>query len=402
MSKILLFNIPATGHIHSTLPVVAELVRRGEEVIYYDTEAYRTKIESTGADFRPYPFLRDAEVAQSMTGGNFIELALRIAQATERLIPWVLEEIQREQPTFIIHDTLCLWGACAGRKAGLPRVAVISTFALGNRAPLDPRLVAGQVLGSLSDLLEYRSIYRRIRRRYYLGHGNIDDAFNSTGNMNIAFTSRMFQPNADAFPENFLFVGPCIAPRVDDPDFPFDRITRQPVIYIARGTTLKADLSFYRAAVEAFANHPGQVIIAYGRNNDLSSLEPFPSHFIVRPYVPQFEVLRRADVFITHGGMNSVQEGLLQGVPLVVVPGQVEQAAVAARVRALGAGLTLGMRQPLGQVSADDLRGAVAAVLADDRYRVRAKQIGDSLRQAGGAARAADALQAFGRGEARI
>lgn len=41
MSKILVFNVPTRGHINPTLPVVAELVRRGNEVVYYLTEGQR-------------------------------------------------------------------------------------------------------------------------------------------------------------------------------------------------------------------------------------------------------------------------------------------------------------------------------------------------------------------------
>ncbi|MDG0791547.1 hypothetical protein OMP38_12195 [Cohnella ginsengisoli] len=66
-----------------------------------------------------------------------------------------------------------------------------------------------------------------------------------------------------------------------------------------------------------------------------------PAHFIVRPYVPQLEMLRRADVFITHAGMNSVHEGLWHGVPLLMVSMGPDQPAVAARIKALGAGLRL-------------------------------------------------------------
>ena len=41
MAKVIVFNVPASGHVNPSLPVVAELVRRGENVIYYLTEAYR-------------------------------------------------------------------------------------------------------------------------------------------------------------------------------------------------------------------------------------------------------------------------------------------------------------------------------------------------------------------------
>ncbi|MFL8673036.1 glycosyltransferase [Clostridioides sp. GD02404] len=36
------------------------------------------------------------------------------------------------------------------------------------------------------------------------------------------------------------------------------------------------------------------------------------------PFTPQLEILEKADVFITHGDLNSVMESLYFGVPMVV------------------------------------------------------------------------------------
>jgi UDP:flavonoid glycosyltransferase YjiC (YdhE family) len=57
-------------------------------------------------------------------------------------------------------------------------------------------------------------------------------------------------------------------------------------------------------------------------------------------------VLRRADLFITHGGFNSVQEGLVAGVPLLLFPQMQEQVFNAERVSELGAGLRLRRATP--------------------------------------------------------
>src|SRR6266853_6969871 len=54
MATAIFFGLPAHGHTNPTLPIVAELVRQGEHIIYYSTEEFRPAIESTGADFRTY------------------------------------------------------------------------------------------------------------------------------------------------------------------------------------------------------------------------------------------------------------------------------------------------------------------------------------------------------------
>src|SRR6266568_6262170 len=54
MATAILFGLPAHGQTNPTLPIVAELVRQGEQIIYYSTEEFRAPIEATGADFRAY------------------------------------------------------------------------------------------------------------------------------------------------------------------------------------------------------------------------------------------------------------------------------------------------------------------------------------------------------------
>ncbi|HEX6552489.1 MAG TPA: MFS transporter, partial [Ktedonobacteraceae bacterium] len=64
----------------------------------------------------------------------------------------------------------------------------------------------------------------------------------------------------------------------------------------------------------------------------------------MRDFVPQLEILQRAALFITHGGMNSASEGMYYGVPLIVIPQAQDQFYVAKRVTRLKAGKMLLMK----------------------------------------------------------
>ena len=114
----------------------------------------------------------------------------------------------------------------------------------------------------------------------------------------------------------------------------------------------------------------------------------------MRASVPQLDLLARVDLFVTHGGMNSVSEGLYYGVPLVVVPQQLEQALNGRQAARHGAGIVVGDTPPYGQVDAATLRTAVDRVLVDASYARNAATIGRSFREAGGYQRAADLLLA--------
>lgn len=103
----------------------------------------------------------------------------------------------------------------------------------------------------------------------------------------------------------------------------------------------------------------------------------------VYPQVDQIGVLKKADVFLSHCGMNSVNESLYFGVPLVMRPQTSEQGGVARRAEQLGAGRMLKRRD------AKSVLKAVNGVLEDAAYTENAKRIADGFRRCSGARGAA-------------
>ncbi len=51
MATALVLNLPEHGHMNATFPLVAELVARGERVVYLATEPWRGRVEAAGAAF---------------------------------------------------------------------------------------------------------------------------------------------------------------------------------------------------------------------------------------------------------------------------------------------------------------------------------------------------------------
>jgi MGT family glycosyltransferase len=135
------------------------------------------------------------------------------------------------------------------------------------------------------------------------------------------------------------------------------------------------------------ADGPWQVVLATG--GDTRIADGVPENFIVRPSVPQLEILRRAAVFVTHGGMNSVQEALYYGVPMVMAPQAADQFWISARAAELGAAVVLDS----SRLKAGTIRTGVAEVLAGANYASAARCLGQSLRAAGGHIKAADEIQ---------
>lgn len=147
------------------------------------------------------------------------------------------------------------------------------------------------------------------------------------------YTSRYFQPDSGRFGDDVLFIGPRFPKRLDKTDFPVESLKNEKVIYISMGTVLGKTADFFNMCIDAFRDFDGKVVIAAGEKSDYAEIKEVPEHFIIAPYVPQLEVLKEADVFITHGGMNSVNEGIHYRVPMVVLPHDKDQPMIAQRLK---------------------------------------------------------------------
>ncbi len=386
MSKILFLNGNAHGHVNPTLPVVAELTKRGEEVIYFSTKEFEQKIEATGAKFMDYGSkLYDFFMNYKPVGSHpFYSLADVLLGMDRVVVPLVLDRIQDVEIDSIIHDSMFGAGNIIARKLNLPAICSCTTFAM-NKLPLPIHMLEPGFHPQL-DLL-YKEL-KEAQTEWNMDKLDIMDVFFKKEKINLVFTSRMFQPDADSFDETFHFVGPSIAVRNEKHYFPFEELNDGTTVYISMGTINNQCLDFYLKCIEAFSNQNYKVIMSVGNKVDIAALGEIPKNIIVRNHVPQLEVLQRSAVFISHGGLNSVSEALYYGVPVIAVPQANDQPMVANQLVKLGAGLCLKM----SEVTPEILRTSVIELLTNNSYKNNSIKLGNSLIQAGGYKAAADII----------
>ena len=167
------------------------------------------------------------------------------------------------------------------------------------------------------------------------------------------------------------------------------------LVYVSLGTVFNDNPAFFRTCLAALAGVRVQVVVSTGRRLKAGDLGPLPDNAIVRDYVPQQAILQRASLLISHSGANSVHQALYHGVPLLLVPQQMEQALIAARLTELGAGLILNRRR----LTEERVRRLAHRLLNEDSFHQQAAIIGKALREAGGASRAAQVLENLASGK---
>lgn len=133
------------------------------------------------------------------------------------------------------------------------------------------------------------------------------------------------------------YAGSCVDIDRKDAEFDWGAIEKQrELVYCSLGTYSQFysnTTALFQAVIKAVLLDPGlQAVIHVGSTDRVKELGPQPTRVRLVEQVPQLEILRHASVFITHGGIGAVREGLFFGVPMVVLPCWLDQFGNAARL----------------------------------------------------------------------
>ncbi|GEP62592.1 glycosyl transferase [Clostridium beijerinckii] len=391
MSKALFVNMLGHGHVNPTIGIVRELINRGEDVTYIAGEEFRDKIEKTGAKFIGHKNLFD--LSSLITSSLNLETNEKLLNALNTFKE-IIEEIFKLDKKFdyIIYDSSFVLGEEVGRVLNIPTISSSSIFAINEKIikslldlPISQefKLKMEGAKPKIKEILSshnYVDFVNELQEKYNIKFPSMVDRSGKKGMLNIVYTSKYFQPYSESFDESYKFIGSSVIDRKESIDFDLSNNEDKKVIYISLGTIFNNSIEFYECCFKAFCNMNVKVIMSVGRKIDISIFKNIPSNFIVRNYVPQLEVLKYADVFITHGGMNSTNEGLYFNIPLILIPQSVDQPFVANRVAELGAGIVI----EKNRVTPEVLNKCVAEILSDDNFKINSEKIGESLRESGG------------------
>ncbi|GGB14586.1 non-ribosomal peptide synthetase [Puia dinghuensis] len=363
MSKGFFFGLPSVS-VHNTLtPVVRALAASGHDLVYYNSAEFAFS-EAVPYRVVPYPSHFDGFYAGRIDKDtSYFQFGGILLGAADGLLDFLLEEARRERPDFIMHSHLAVWGKLLARRLGLPAITLYSTFVLDQRImlPFFRRINAGRsnstnkVHEAVGFQRKYHTLYARLG---FEGKPDLWDVYINKGQLNISFILESFQPLRALFGKEFRFVGYPLA--VERSSASYTRSARE-LIYVAMGTIVNKDIPLYNICLDVLRECPLPAIMSLGPGIDPAELGPIPGHVRVVPFANQQEVLEKAAVFITRGGMASVHEAIGARTPMIVIPIIPEQQLTAEKIAELGIGLHLSE----DTLTRENLRAALEQVLSE-------------------------------------
>lgn len=404
MARVLAYTSPARGHLYPVVPILDELQRRGHEVYIRTLAAEVDGLTARGFQAAPIDARIEAirhddwkakGARASLAAGTLVFVARAEHDAAD-----LRSAIDAVDPDVIVLD-VNPWGALAVAEGSGRPWAAIAPFPLPISSPDAPPFGPGLApargpLGRLRDALVrplvIGAVERAILPKLNAVRATIDpglpvirtaDDLYARPPLLLYLTAEPFEYHRRSWPENVRMVGPCPwEPEVERPAW-LDALTG-PIVLVATSSEYQADAVLAQTAFDAMAGTE-MTVIATLPSNDPGALR-VPPNGRAEAFVPHSQILPRASVAITHGGMGVTQKALAAGVPVVAVPFGRDQPEVARRVEVAGAGVRL----PRAQLRPEKLRAAVATAM--DR-RGGALSVAEGYRAAGGPEAAAAHLE---------
>lgn len=395
MAHLAMVSIAHHGHVNPSLGAVRELVARGHRVSYAipDEGEFVAKVRATGAEPRVWestlPAAGDAPEAWGESRLDLAELFLRDAM---QALPQLDALYRDDLPDLVLSD-ISGWAArVLAHRWDVPYVQFCPNLVPweGYEDEIGARLVQ-----EMKSSARGRAHYARWNSWLAANGlaGTDPDDFMAHPPRSLVLIPPALQPHVDRVDtRRYSFVGACQDDRVDQGAWqrPAEAEGKR-IALVSLGSNFTKQPAFYRACADAFAALPDwHLVLQVGRQVTERELGAIPDNVEVHSWVPQLDVLRQADLFITHAGAGGSQEGLATGTPMLCVPQAADQFDNANLLVLLG----VAERLDTADATAEALRAAVPRLANDPDIAARCAAERERNAVEGGSRRAADLIEA--------
>ncbi|HEU4795489.1 MAG TPA: nucleotide disphospho-sugar-binding domain-containing protein, partial [Pyrinomonadaceae bacterium] len=160
-----------------------------------------------------------------------------------------------------------------------------------------------------------------------------------------------------------------------------------PIVFTLGSSAVWVAQDFFRESIEAAKRLGRRAVLLVG--DERNRPEALPEGMIAVNYAPYQTLLPRALAMVHHGGVGTTSQGLLAGVPTLIVPFAFDQSDNAEHARRLGTSRTLYRNNYRASRVFKELRELVTR----REYAQNATAVSKQLQQENGAGRAADLIE---------
>ncbi|PZO66612.1 MAG: zeaxanthin glucosyltransferase [Paracoccus denitrificans] len=384
---------PLPSHLRAFEALAAELTRRGHRATFVTEPGVQLQSDVAQVTLPGGPVARQPKqlIAEILTG----------ARRTDRFCQDAPAVIRSLQPDVILGDQMEPAAGLLARFLRLPLASVACAVPMENEPgiplpflgwPYDTSLeglrrnAGGARVAGLM-MTPHAAVIRRWALRWGLTQRTLQDCISDR------LTLSQMAPGFD-YPrprngQHIFEIGPFRRGESEQP-FPNDIVPdpARPLVYASLGTLQghraellsRISVACRRAGAQVLVSHAGCLTDKQARD--------IPADW-VRHFVPQRAVLARADLCVTHAGLNTALECLTAGVPMLALPLTHDQPGVAARIVHHGVGLRLTRFQR----GAAQIEAAVRRLLTDPVYQSAVSSFAADAPSLGGAKAAIDAVE---------
>ena len=318
--NVKIYTFPFWGHTEQAIQIANKLYELGENVSIDMCLEYATDVVP-GIVITECKYEIDRQMCESnaVSKGSLVGYAESILKCTEAYVEG--SDIMLSNADLVIFDSFALWGQVLAKSNNKKSISLMTLQPFEESDFWDNSQI---LLKQYSDLFSNKREFERMmhiyevnaRIRYrFCSEFKFGNLFCAKGCRNIVLFPRHMSYFKESLGEQYVW-GRVISNEVILP-MPRD----ENCAYVSFGSILE-NKELLVECIDVLLDRGYEVYAKAGRYCDelCEYYAATGNQVHLFKYAPQKEILAKATLFITHGGMNSVMEAIIAQTPMIVVP----------------------------------------------------------------------------------
>lgn len=346
---IIVFTLPAMGHVKPMMPLLERLVGEGQKIICFGHKNFEEVISATGAEFLPYP---DISYNVDAPDFNLVKMGADLINASEIIYSALLPQIKALTPKLILQDSMALWASRIGTALDIPRVHTIPTLLFNKAAEQQMRKEDG-IIKLISDVFHGlpHLLMAKLKTKLEISIGEAFGIERSWNNLSPPICELVFCIEALQVGQPYgsiqrYYIGPSYMKAKE-----IDSNSNNGYALISFGTLSNNETKRFEAAITGAFNAGYSVVAQCGEKVNQEHLKTIAISLEAKNQKQTVKILGSvkdlerlisdADIVIHHAGMATTWEAVRRQKPALFIPTIADQKVLATMLEKQGIGIRL-------------------------------------------------------------